>query len=840
MSYYGEEEYHGEWMASGGELFYVIVRYRVDESRSTDEYAFVQSACSVYVASNSLNGVTIRTSWGQSFNVSGGGKEYASTGYGDSGLVKYGSRTAYSVEAYTTDGRYSSIIYTDYYYEPAPPSWAAKAVTGFTATRERDEDVSGEPDSEVLLAWSNTCSVARPYETMTIERSTDGGDWTSLKVYKRQSYDKHGTAFTKMYLDTSTSAQHMYRYRITTANANGSGTATSNYVYMTPPPPADVDANQRNLNETKMTVTVTPPSNSFAMASTIELQYRYANDTWMKVGSYDYAYNFSKVHDPGMGKWQYRARYKGPTGLLSDYTASAVEPTYSGGAPKSVTAARASDSKVSVAVKADGVTDQNMREGFRLYLREVKPTYSNGLFSGTRIDDRSLPALMSWADASESSVSFSKDVTSWRSFGDMSGKCRVFSACTYYGDGESDDAYSNRVYGKLVAPSSVGVSKNGTTIYASCSMPSENEYPYYPRYGFKTSSDSDYEWHSGTIKSGVSLTSEKYTLNPCTVAVQLVPIPSLCPDMGDDVSAYRSDTATASVLKSPRPIDADSITVYSGDEGSSKSQRKIRFEPSLGDDGVEFATSYLVTVSRDGIIVDAQSISTSALSGGEYESRLFDASSDSGVHIAVKTVYAYSSGETYLSDEAGIDYTCDPDKLEAPKIIDVSNISDEDEIYRIRFEPASGGYTYVNSRYGERGYRYAAYVDGERVDEQSPSQSEIICSSMMVGDLNHIDIPVFTSGNVRVQVAVIDAKSSVKLSNSIKVNNVAPRASVFAYGGESVSIEDCIIEGMPIAIKLGGGSTASVEGCVISHSSGGRYYDIGSSSGIFEMNNLYD
>lgn len=162
--------------------------------------------------------------------------------------------------AYSLGGRYTKNAALNLYAH-----WkinAPAAPTSASATRNSD--------AKATVTWVRGAGASVTYSRIYIERSTDGGTWTSLGYVA-------GTATS--YSDTSISANHSYRYRVRAYNSTGySSYATSGYIYTTPAAPASVSGG-RAQDGTSVILTVA--NSGTRNATGFDVQYRASSSgTW--------------------------------------------------------------------------------------------------------------------------------------------------------------------------------------------------------------------------------------------------------------------------------------------------------------------------------------------------------------------------------------------------------------------------------------------------------------------------------------------------------------------------------------------------------------------------------
>lgn len=189
------------------------------------------------VTSGDFEGATIDTNWAGAIVANSVGT-YADTGFVDVGLIPYGTPYTQRIEAQFEN--YSGIVHTsslNLAYSATVPQWEPNAPTDVIVTRESD--------TKNTIKWASNITYARPYDSITIDRETDGGGWVQL-------VELVGSA--TQHTDNTTEANHYYRYRIVAHNNEGSATSNAtNNVYNTPAAVTNV-TNARN-SDTKNTVT---------------------------------------------------------------------------------------------------------------------------------------------------------------------------------------------------------------------------------------------------------------------------------------------------------------------------------------------------------------------------------------------------------------------------------------------------------------------------------------------------------------------------------------------------------------------------------------------------------
>lgn len=126
-------------------------------------------------------------------------------------------------------------------------------------------------DSKATVSWTRGAGASTTYSRIYVERSTDGGSWTSLGYVA-------GTATS--YNDTTIAANHYYRYRVRAYNSTGySSYGTSGYIYTTPAAPEYVSG-RRGQDGTSVNLTV--GNSNTRNATGFDVQYRVdGSSTWV-------------------------------------------------------------------------------------------------------------------------------------------------------------------------------------------------------------------------------------------------------------------------------------------------------------------------------------------------------------------------------------------------------------------------------------------------------------------------------------------------------------------------------------------------------------------------------
>lgn len=290
MAYYGS--YKGPSCQ-----FRAVLDFRVTSQSETQSY--VQYRFYVQTTGGSFGGTTIKTNWGESDTLYSNGT-YADTGWKNYGWVTYGSPVTKSGKAYYTGG--SGTTYTSTVsgtYKPSTPTWTPNAVTNVSHTRDSD--------TKNTVSWTRNATTARPYSSLKIERSVDGGSYSEIASISGSSTS---------YSDTSASANHCYSYRVRPYNSAGYGSYSSGTTttYNTPAAPTLLTVSRSG--ETSVDIEITNPA---ITATSLELQRSPDAEIWETVATLTGSPVTTATDNPGGGTFYYRARNLRDT-LVSEYS----------------------------------------------------------------------------------------------------------------------------------------------------------------------------------------------------------------------------------------------------------------------------------------------------------------------------------------------------------------------------------------------------------------------------------------------------------------------------------------------------------------------------------------
>lgn len=136
----------------------------------------------------------------------------------------YGSSPGNKTFTATLSGAFNGVTPTNSLTSaiPARPIAAPDAPTNVSVARISD--------SSQKTTWTNNDSNAKPWDTIGVQRSVDGGTYSTVGA-------PGGTATS--YTDSSTDVNHRYRYQVRSGNSQGvtSYVLTSGYVWTTPSAP---------------------------------------------------------------------------------------------------------------------------------------------------------------------------------------------------------------------------------------------------------------------------------------------------------------------------------------------------------------------------------------------------------------------------------------------------------------------------------------------------------------------------------------------------------------------------------------------------------------------------
>lgn len=117
-------------------------------------------------------------------------------------------------------------------------------------------------DTSISAFWDRNASVAAPYDSQQVQRSTFDGSWSDYVTIATIS-TKYTTSGGQSRADTKTTANRSYRYRVRASNAKGSATsAVAQTVYTTPGTPSAVKATKTAAGGIALVVTQTVPWNA--------------------------------------------------------------------------------------------------------------------------------------------------------------------------------------------------------------------------------------------------------------------------------------------------------------------------------------------------------------------------------------------------------------------------------------------------------------------------------------------------------------------------------------------------------------------------------------------------
>lgn len=288
--------------SGGSAYFYTWVEYEV--TSQTESGTYYKWRRGVYSYGDWAGSTLQFDDWckGKSLTSGSSGSEVATTSWATGAYLAYGSSRKFSWAAgyYGSSSTHEATLSTT--WKPSTPVWTPSAPSGLSHARVSD--------AKNALSWTNNPTTTRPYSSIKVERSVDGGSWSQIASLS-------GTATS--YGDASTSANHSYRYRLRACNSagNSSYTSATAATYNTPAAPSSVSAAVKS--GTEVTVTVANPANT---ATSLELQKSADGSAWEDVATVAGSPVESLDADLGGGEFWLRARNLRGS-LASSWTVSA-------------------------------------------------------------------------------------------------------------------------------------------------------------------------------------------------------------------------------------------------------------------------------------------------------------------------------------------------------------------------------------------------------------------------------------------------------------------------------------------------------------------------------------
>lgn len=288
--------------SGGSAYFYTWVEYEI--TSQTESGTYYRWRRGVYSYGDWAGSTLQFDDWckGKSLTSGSSGSEVATTSWTTGAYLAYGSSRKFSWAAgyYGSSSTHEATLSTT--WKPSTPTWTPNAPSGLSHARVSD--------AKNALSWTNNPTTTRPYSSIKVERSVDGGSWSQIASLS-------GTATS--YGDASTSANHSYRYRLRACNSagNSSYTSATAATYNTPAAPSSVSAAVKS--GTEVTVTVANPANT---ATSLELQKSADGSEWSDVATVAGSPVESLDADLGGGEFWLRARNLRGS-LASSWTVSA-------------------------------------------------------------------------------------------------------------------------------------------------------------------------------------------------------------------------------------------------------------------------------------------------------------------------------------------------------------------------------------------------------------------------------------------------------------------------------------------------------------------------------------
>lgn len=117
-------------------------------------------------------------------------------------------------------------------------------------------------DTSISAFWTRNASVAAPYDSQQVQRSTFDGSWSEYAAVATIS-TKYTSGGGQSRADTTVKPNRAYRYRVRAANARGSSmSGTAQTVYTTPGMPSALKATKTASGGISLAVTQTVPWNA--------------------------------------------------------------------------------------------------------------------------------------------------------------------------------------------------------------------------------------------------------------------------------------------------------------------------------------------------------------------------------------------------------------------------------------------------------------------------------------------------------------------------------------------------------------------------------------------------
>lgn len=648
----------------------------------------------------------------------------------------------------------------------AHPIYVPDATSTPVATRNSD--------SQITVTWSNNTSQWKPYTSVHVDRSVDGGAWTN---------PFQGSGSATSYVDKDCSVGHYYKYRTSPGNGTGFNTAwpNSNTVYMTALAPTAVNISKSAARTVNISVVTAQPSGN------IELQYRLNGGAWTNLTTLTLPTKTYTHANAPAGTIQYRARCTWP-GPASAYKESAsvttVQPPVAATnlrAANVVENGRVSDTKAVVSWVRTAPTDVQPRTGWRIY--------DGGTVVATIADSNGAGNYSATVNVA----------------GSLKGIAKDFRVEAYGDGGTTITNYSNFIYGTLNAPAPITASSinrdwNGAyRLAVNIPMPSNYTAKVELQYRF----EGDAVWSMALYGGGAYVIDQStgYRFTACEVKARVVPNVS-----GVDTESHASSWTSVYTVPSG-PYEPSTVSNLQRTEGD-VSYCDTTFGAAMYD-GAELADVYIVSYDQG-----MANVSVPATASAEYKA--------SSVYMgsATLTVTVRAQRNGFYGRPVSAQFVYTPQSLQPPVITDayangaVGTVVFGDALYGV-----------PRNVDGEFAYRYRVYLDGEPV-ESVPSDSAWV----KVGSSHQATFFIYTPLDTRVTVSAIDdtGKESIQSNSQFVKRYFIHRDvdDVGIYAHETVlHIDDCTVHGFGSAILVHDG-TVDVTSTSVRVPKDGKFYEV--------------
>lgn len=322
-----EKGFWGNKAGPGPSYYNSYIEFRVSEYG--DNSCYVQYKYSIDVDTGDFYGTSVRRSWGGNVNLYGSGW-YGDSGWCNYGWVGYGSAASASCSVSYTSGSgayHESICNADYY--PEPPVWTPYTVSNVTCAQKGLTNV---------IRWTRDVAAARPYNGISLERSTDRADWQILEYLSGSV-----TSYTD-----SVRPNHTYVYRMSPYNSAGSAPyAYTDAVTSAPAKPSSpVSIIAARINDNKNTVTWTGAPTQEAPYQKIVIERSVNDGGWTQINTVSGSVgSYTDTSTSANNFYRYRVRAYNISGY-SSYSAPSAYVYNTPSAPDKPIGRRASETSV--------------------------------------------------------------------------------------------------------------------------------------------------------------------------------------------------------------------------------------------------------------------------------------------------------------------------------------------------------------------------------------------------------------------------------------------------------------------------------------------------------------